>query len=92
LVTDPHGQGGELIEPHTVVPVSAVQRDGREQVVFVAIGDHRFERREVVTGRKADGAVEILEGVEPGEQVVVEGAFVLKSEAAKGNIGEGHSH
>jgi len=92
LVTDPHVQEGESLEPRTVVPAGAVQRDGEEQIVFVAIGDHRFERREVVTGRKANGSVEILEGVEPGEQVVVEGAFVLKSEAAKGSMGEGHSH
>ena len=92
LITDPHTQEGESMEPRTVVPAGAVQRDGEEQIVFVAMGDHRFERREVVMGRKANGSVEILEGVEPGEQVVVEGAFVLKSEAAKGSMGEGHSH
>ncbi len=92
LLTDPHAREGESSEAPTVVPESAVQRDGQGRVVFIALGDHRFERREVEVGRQAKGWVEIVRGVEPGEQVIVEGAFVLKSEVAKGTMGEGHSH
>lgn len=91
-LTDPHSVAGDPEGPSTVVPVAAVQRDGQESVVFVARGEFRFERREVTPGRTAGGWIELLEGLEPGEQVVVEGAFLLKSEAAKGEMGAGHAH
>ena len=34
----------------------------------------------------------IVDGVRLGEKVVVSGGFLLKSEAAKETMGEGHSH
>ena len=35
---------------------------------------------------------EILEGLNPGESVVVEGAFLLKSALSKESLGGGHEH
>jgi hypothetical protein len=32
--------------------------------------------------------VQVLEGLEEGEQVVTEGSFILKSEMLKGELGE----
>ena len=90
---DPHGaQGRRRAADSLVVPEGAVQRDGEESIVFVPTGPLTFERREVRTGRKAGGLVEILGGLEAGEQVVVEGAFLLKSEASKEAMGAGHEH
>lgn len=90
-ISDPHGAppgaAGSL-----VVPAAAVQRDGAESIVFVATAPRRFERREVQVGRSAGDRVEILQGVAEGEQVVVDGAFILKSEAARNELGGGHSH
>lgn len=92
-ISDPHGVAGEGKAPRTrVVPESAVQRDGDEMVVFVPTGQHRFERREVSLGRNAGGLLEILDGLVTGERVVTRGAFLLKAEAAKGDLGEGHGH
>jgi hypothetical protein len=36
--------------------------------------------------------VAILSGLAPSEQVVVEGAFLLKSEASKESMGASHTH
>jgi len=92
-ITDPHAEHGTTAGSEViVVPQRAVQRDGDESVVFVVVGDGRFERREVELGRRATGLVEILVGLNAGERVVVEGTFVLKSEASKESMGGGHSH
>jgi multidrug efflux pump subunit AcrA (membrane-fusion protein) len=61
-------------------------------VAFVPSGEHRYERRELRLGRRTDAYVEVLEGLSPGESVVVEGTFFLKSEAAKHRMGGGHHH
>jgi RND family efflux transporter MFP subunit len=56
----------------SLVPSSAVRRDGDRSVVFVLQGD-RLERRAVTVGRPLGSDVEILAGVAAGEQVVVGG-------------------
>lgn len=91
-VTDPHGLAGTPPADTIVVPVAAVQRDGSDSVAFVRLAENRYERRLLVLGRRTDSLVEVLEGVSPGEDVVVEGAFLLKSEAAKEHMGGGHGH
>lgn len=91
-LSDPHAspQGGGA--PVPVVPESALQRQGEEQVAFVQAGERQFRRREVRTGKRSGGMVEVLEGLKPGERVAVQGAFLLASELAKESMGEGHSH
>ncbi|HEY2712775.1 MAG TPA: efflux RND transporter periplasmic adaptor subunit [Chthoniobacterales bacterium] len=71
-----------------VVPDSAVQTDEDRQVVFVALDGNRFERRPVALGIQQRDRVEVREGLKPGEKVVTEGSFVLKSEMLKGELGE----
>lgn len=73
------------------VPRQAVQRDGGESIVFVRTGPGRFARREVELGRAADDLVEILGGLAAGEEVVTEGAFLLRSQASADELG-GHHH
>jgi len=69
----------------------AVQRQGSELIVFVEEEPGKFERREVTVGQAGVGLVEILTGVNEGESVVVQGAFVLASELAKAGF-EVHNH
>ena len=88
-LTDPHSQASV---PSVVVPSGAVQRDGDDFVVFVEQATGRFERRVVTVGRTANRFVEILSGVDPEDTVVVEGGFLLKSEASKDSIADGHEH
>ena len=56
----------------SLVPSSAVRRDGDRPVVFVLQGDH-LERRAVTVGRPLGSDLEIVAGVAAGEQVVVGG-------------------
>ena len=75
-----------------VVPEESVQDDLGESIVFVKTGERTFVRREVVTGERFGGAVEILKGLEAGETVVTSGSFLLKSEIRKGGLEDDHGH
>jgi Cu(I)/Ag(I) efflux system membrane fusion protein len=64
------------------VPTSAVLHSGRRQLVFVALGQGRFEPREVVTGLQGDHRMtEVIQGLAPGEEVVVSSQFLIDSES-----------
>jgi cobalt-zinc-cadmium efflux system membrane fusion protein len=68
------------------VPSKAVQRIGDESMVFVRISERAFEVRPVELGADDGATVEITKGVHGGDDVVVQGAFLLKSEMLKGSI------
>ncbi len=63
------------------VPDSAVIDTGTGQVVYVDKGEGNFEPRQVLTGVRADGVVEILKGLRSGEKVAATGNFLIDSEA-----------
>ena len=65
-----------------VVPLEALIRTGREERVVIALGEGRFESRSVRAGIESGEWVEILEGVQPGEDIVVSGQFLIDSEAS----------
>jgi multidrug efflux pump subunit AcrA (membrane-fusion protein) len=71
-----------------VVPDSALQTDEDKQVVFIALDESKFEKRTVKLGLEQHGRVQVLEGIKPGDKVVTEGSFILKSEMLKGELGE----
>lgn len=92
-VSDPHLAADACASPAVLaVPETAIQQDGGQSFVFVALGDRRFERRDVQLGRQGSGFAEVRGGLSEGEDVVVEGAFLLRSEASKEAMGGGHSH
>ncbi|MBP3957115.1 efflux RND transporter periplasmic adaptor subunit [Gemmata sp. G18] len=70
-------------DPVVQVPASAVLRHENKPFVFVATNGDTFVKREVVLGRQSGDAIEITDGVRPGELVVGRGGFVLKSELLK---------
>jgi cobalt-zinc-cadmium efflux system membrane fusion protein len=69
------------------VPVSAVQRVRNQWCVFVPKDATHFEIRRIGRGRDLGGEVEILSGLDAGDQIVVDGAFLLKAQAEKGDGG-----
>jgi cobalt-zinc-cadmium efflux system membrane fusion protein len=75
-----------------VVPAEAVQEVEGKSSVFVEEAPGRFQVAPVRTEALPDGRLQLLEGVSPGTKVVIGGAFTLKSEFAKGELGEGHAH
>ena len=73
----------------TLVPKDAVQWEGCCNVVFVREAADRFRPRKVEI-RDGDGPFyQVTNGLEPGETVVVDGAFLLKTELKKTSIGAG---
>jgi Cu(I)/Ag(I) efflux system membrane fusion protein len=64
----------------TTVPEEAVIESGLEETVFVARDEESFEPRPVKTGWRYGGRVQILQGLSPGESIVVSGLFLLDSE------------
>jgi cobalt-zinc-cadmium efflux system membrane fusion protein len=75
---------GATDAPILTVPVGAVQRVRNEWCVFVPRDDSHFEIRRIGRGRDLAGEVEILSGLRAGEQIVVDGAFLLKAQAERG--------
>ena len=69
------------------LPESAVVRIGEGDAVFVAVGDGRFEPMMVSALALGDGRL-VVEGLAAGTQVVVDGAYFLKS-ALEGEEAEG---
>jgi membrane fusion protein (multidrug efflux system) len=56
-----------------VVPEQAIVPERSQQFVFVVGDDNVVERREVRSGRRRPGEVEILAGLAAGERVITEG-------------------
>jgi len=77
-----------VLENALVIPDKALETDGANQVVFVSLGQNRFEKRVVEPGLEAEGRVQILNGIKAGEKIVTQGGFILKSELLKGELGE----
>jgi Cu(I)/Ag(I) efflux system membrane fusion protein len=67
--------------PVIAVPASAVLDSGTRQVVLVAKGEGRFEPRPVKLGARGDGYVEILDGIQKGEEVVTSATFLIDAES-----------
>ncbi len=68
------------------LPDEAVQDIDGVPVVFVRRSPSSFEARTIKTGQHVEGETEILEGLHPGEDVVVMGSFLLKSQMLKSAI------
>jgi cobalt-zinc-cadmium efflux system membrane fusion protein len=72
------------------VPAAAIQQLEESTVIFVRRAETKFEPRRVQPGKTVAGTVEILSGLKEGEEVVVDGAFHLKSIIAGKELGEDH--
>jgi Cu(I)/Ag(I) efflux system membrane fusion protein len=83
----PVGARGKVI----TVPLSAVIDSGTRQIVLIEQGAGRYESREVKLGARSDTYVEVLDGVDDGEPVVVAANFLIDAEsnlqAALGGLG-----
>ncbi|HML91918.1 efflux RND transporter periplasmic adaptor subunit [Methyloceanibacter sp.] len=75
------------------IPASALQTHEGQNVVFVRGGDDgALKPRPVTLGRSNGTHVEVVGGLKPGEAVVAEGAFLVKSQFAKSDFDDGHNH
>lgn len=70
--------------PHKAlaVPRSAVMRSGKGDMVMLADGNGHFTPVKVDTGVETDDYIEIIAGLQDGDQVVVNGQFLLDAAAS----------
>ena len=68
--------------PETIaVPASAVIDSGKHKTVYLVRGEGIFVPQPVVTGWRFNDRVQIVEGLQPGEKIVVSGNFLIDSES-----------
>jgi cobalt-zinc-cadmium efflux system membrane fusion protein len=67
-------------ERKQVVPATAVVREENVDHVFVQVEGGAFLLRPVTLGEEANGRRVLIEGVQPGERIVIDGAFHLNNE------------
>jgi Cu(I)/Ag(I) efflux system membrane fusion protein len=97
------GEGHEGLR----IPADSVIQSGTQSVVFVALGDGKFQPREIQLGTADPRYIEVLSGVEEGDAVVTRANFLIDSESRlraslaalsasdSGNAGDphaGHQH
>ncbi len=75
----------------SAVPRGAIQRAKAVKLAFIRLAPGEYEARRVqlASGHGRGDLVEIASGVEVGEDVVVAGSFLLKTETLKDSIGAG---
>lgn len=73
---------GGAKEDTIVIPLEGLIRTGSEQRVIIALGEGKFEARNVKAGIESGNYVEILDGVNEGDNIVTSGQFLIDSEAS----------
>jgi len=74
-------------EPVLQVPETALVLLQGQMTAFVSDGDG-FVPRPVETGARRGGQIVVTSGLEPGDAVVVAGAYALKARLLKSQIGD----
>jgi len=64
-----------------VIPSEAVLRTGDRDTVLVVRGPGKYEPRDVTLGISSEGLVQILAGLQEGEEVVISAQFLIDSES-----------
>jgi len=65
-----------------VIPSEAIIETGERTSVVKALGNGKFQPVDVVVGIKRNGKSEILNGLKPGDEIVLSGQFLLDSESS----------
>jgi len=62
------------------LPAEAVLRDGKMAMIWLQTAPNKFVSKMVETGVEGDGFIEITAGINEGDAVVTNGAYLLQSE------------
>lgn len=64
------------------VPREAVILTGEREAVIKYLGQGHFQPVDVKTGMRGEGSVEVLSGLQQGDEIVVSGQFLIDSESS----------
>lgn len=79
----------ETAENQTLLPTTAIMEDEGSRFVFKQIEPNLFFREEIKVGRTIGSQSVILSGINSGDIIAVEGAFLLKSDVLREKMGAG---
>jgi multidrug efflux pump subunit AcrA (membrane-fusion protein) len=74
------------------IPKQAILYGEGTRMVFVQTGDNKFEPRAVIVTKEAGELAAIGSGLKEGDRVVINNAFLLKSELFKAKLDDGCAH
>jgi RND family efflux transporter MFP subunit len=78
-----------ILGDRILVPIAAVFKDAKgEQVAWVVGSDQTVSRRPVKLGEATGGAIEIVEGLEPGNRIAVAGVTFLREGMKVRDLGD----
>ncbi len=80
---------GKTPEGGVIIPRAAIQTVDRTRFVFVRKEPLLYQVRHVTVPSKEGATALVTSGLEPGEEVVTVGSFLLKTETLKDSIGAG---
>ena len=85
---------GAAVTETLAVPAKAVQYVNGQPTVYMLMTEkeNTFKAREVAVGAAVNGLLPVTAGLEPDEQIVISGSFLLKAELGKAGAGHDHSH
>ena len=64
------------------VPIQAVIKTGQSNRIVLALGDGKYKSIKVKLGTEYDDAVEVIEGIREGDDIVISAQFLLDSESS----------
>ncbi len=74
------------------LPESALFEDEGRHFVFVQLTGESFERREVKTGIRDKGYVQVVDGINGEERIVTKGGYYVKLASMSARMPQGHGH
>ena len=82
----------KILEKQAPIAVNkkAIQRIEGETVIFIKGGSNKYEARHVKLGKGDDEYIEVIEGLNAGEEYVSHGSFIIKADILKSTAE--HSH
>lgn len=75
-------KASDHLKPVVTVPREALIVTGEREVVVKSLGNGHFQPVNVVSGKRDDHYVEIISGLDEGDEIVVSGQFLIDSESS----------
>ena len=72
-----------------IIPQSSLQQVDNRPLAFVKLEEDLYEARPIKLGAKQGDHYQVLDGLHPGETIVVENSFVMKSQLLLSRLGAG---
>lgn len=75
-----------------VIPTSSLIDTGLRKIVFIAQDESTFIKRDVVIGQESNGFIQVLSGLNDGDDVVTKATFLIDSQTQLGAYGSHAGH